>query len=145
MWFEVDGVQVFAQTGGRPFDPSLQTVVMIHGAGKGPDGMAAAVPISGAPRMERFAVDLQDMVLAQCTAFGSVAESADWLIRLLDTANLETVALVGHSLGALISLDAAGRYAGRVSRAALLGVTPKMPVHQICWMRQRKIVRWRGS
>ena len=38
--------------------------------------------------------------------------------------------MVGHSLGALISLDAAGRYAGRVSRAALLGVTPKMPVHQ---------------
>lgn len=130
MWFEVDGVQVFAQTGGRPFDPSLQTVVMIHGAGMDQTVWQQQSRYLAHHGWNVLAVDLPGHGRSEGTAFGSVAESADWLIRLLDTAKLETVALVGHSLGALISLDAAGRYAGRVSRAALLGVTPKMPVHQ---------------
>ena len=40
------------------------------------------------------------------------------------------MALVGHSLGALISLETAARYGDKVEKLALLGVTPKMAVHQ---------------
>ena len=145
MWFEVDGVQIFAQTGGRQFDPSLQTVVMIHGAGMEHTVWQQQSRYLAHHGWNVLAVDLPGHGRSKGAACGSVAEGADWLIRLLDTAKLETVALVGHSLGALISLDTAGRYAGRVSRAALLGVTPKCRSTKICWMRQRKIVRWRGS
>jgi len=33
MQLSVKGVDIFIATGGRPFDPSLPAVVMLHGAG----------------------------------------------------------------------------------------------------------------
>ena len=33
MQLSVKGIDAFIATGGRPFDPSLPTVVMLHGAG----------------------------------------------------------------------------------------------------------------
>jgi pimeloyl-ACP methyl ester carboxylesterase len=48
---------------------------------------------------------------------------------LLDAAGVAKAALVGHSMGALVALEAAARHGGRVSALALLGAAPKMPVH----------------
>ena len=33
MQLSVNGIETFVATGGRPFDPSLPAVVMLHGAG----------------------------------------------------------------------------------------------------------------
>ena len=33
MQLSVNGNEIFVATGGKPFDPSLPSVVMIHGAG----------------------------------------------------------------------------------------------------------------
>ena len=129
MWFEVGGARVFAQTGGRSIDPLLPTVVMIHGAGMDQTIWQQQSRYLAHHGWNVLAIDLPEHGRSSGIARSSVSASADWLINFLDAAELETVALVGHSLGALISLDAAGRHGDRVSRAALLGVTPKMPVH----------------
>ena len=76
-----------------------------------------------------FAVDLPGHGVSMGYPSESVGSAADWLIALLDAIGLKRTILVGHSLGALISLDAAGRYGHRVEKLVLLGVTPKMPVH----------------
>ena len=130
MWFEVGGARVFSQTGGRSIDPLLPTVVMIHGAGMDQTIWQQQSRYLAHHGWNVLAIDLPGHGRSSGIARSSVSASADWLINFLDAAELETVALVGHSLGALISLDAAGRHGDRVSRAALLGVTPKMPVHQ---------------
>ena len=130
MWFEVGGARVFAQTGGRSIDPLLPTVVMIHGAGMDQTIWQQQSRYLAHHGWNVLEIDLPGHGRSSGIARSSVSASADWLIKFLDAAELETVALVGHSLGALISLDAAGRHGDRVSRAALLGVTPKMPVHQ---------------
>ena len=59
----------------------------------------------------------------------------DWSIPPKDIGELVThlgltnAIGVGHSMGALVALDCAARHGGLVSRLALLGVAPKMPVH----------------
>ncbi len=130
MWFEVSGARVFAQTGGRSIDPSLPVVVMIHGAGMDQTVWQQQSRYLAHHGWNVLAIDLPGHGRSSGTAHSSVSENADWLINFLNVVELEAVSLVGHSLGALISLDVAGRYGDRVSRAALLGVTSKMPVHQ---------------
>jgi pimeloyl-ACP methyl ester carboxylesterase len=53
---------------------------------------------------------------------------ADWLLAALDAAGVAQAALVGHSMGSLIALEAAARAPQRVTHLALLGTTYPMKV-----------------
>jgi pimeloyl-ACP methyl ester carboxylesterase len=55
---------------------------------------------------------------------------ADWIVGVLDTHGIETAAIVGHSMGALIALDAASRRPDRVERVACIGVGYPMKVSE---------------
>jgi pimeloyl-ACP methyl ester carboxylesterase len=61
-------------------------------------------------------------------ALDSVEALADWLLGLLDAAGVERAALVGHSMGSLIALEAAARAPQRVSHLAMLGTAFPMTV-----------------
>jgi pimeloyl-ACP methyl ester carboxylesterase len=54
---------------------------------------------------------------------------AEWLGDLIQTLRVPSAHLVGHSMGALIGLDLAARHPDRITRLALLGAAPRMPVH----------------
>ena len=129
MELTVAGQRVHAGTGGRAFDPDLPLVVFIHGAGL--DHTVWALPARYFAHRDRavLAVDLPGHGKSEGDALTSIGDMADWIVRLLDEAGAERAALVGHSMGALIALDAAARYSQRVRALALMGVAPKMPVH----------------
>jgi len=129
MELTVAGQRVHAGTGGRAFDPDLPLVVFIHGAGL--DHTVWALPARYFAHRDRavLAVDLPGHGKSEGKALTSIGDMADWIVRLLDEAGAERAALVGHSMGALIALDAAARYSQRVRALALMGVAPKMPVH----------------
>jgi pimeloyl-ACP methyl ester carboxylesterase len=61
-------------------------------------------------------------------ALSSVPQMADWLLATLDAADIAQAALVGHSMGSLIALEAAARAPQRVTHLALLGSTYPMKV-----------------
>lgn len=61
-------------------------------------------------------------------ALASVPQMADWLLTTLDAAGVQQAALVGHSMGSLIALEAAARAPQRVTHLALLGSTYPMKV-----------------
>ena len=126
----MDDAKIFAQTGGKTFDAEKPSVVLLHGAGMDQTVWQQQSRYLAHHGWNVFAVDLPGHGLSTGQPPESVPAGADWLISFLDAARLEKAALVGHSLGALISLETAGRYSDRVSQLALLGVTPKMPVHQ---------------
>ena len=125
----VAGHRVHAGTGGRDFDPDLPLVVFIHGAGF--DHTVWALPARYFAHHDRavLAVDLPGHGKSAGAPLTSIAALADWVVHLLDAVGAEKAALVGHSMGALVALEAAGRHAARVRAAALLGPAPKMPVH----------------
>ncbi|MYM25995.1 alpha/beta fold hydrolase [Duganella sp. FT135W] len=61
-------------------------------------------------------------------ALTSVSAMADWLLAQLDAAGVTQAALIGHSMGSLIALEAAARAPQRVSHLVMLGSTYPMKV-----------------
>ena len=129
MELTVAGHRVHAGTGGRAFDPDLPLIVFLHGAGM--DHTVWALPARYFAHRDRvvLAVDLPGHGKSAGAPLTSIAAMADWVVKLLDEVGAVKAALAGHSMGALVALEAAARHSGRVRALALLGAAPKMPVH----------------
>ena len=128
MLFSVNGSSVYAYTGSRAFDPTLPSVVFVHGAANDHSVWALQSRYFAHHGCGVLAVDLPGHGRSGGAPLASVADIADWIVALLDAASIDRAALVGHSLGSLAALDAAARYPSRISRIALLGPSVPMPV-----------------
>ena len=126
----VAGHQVYAYTGSRAFDPALPTIVFVHGAAHDHGVWALQSRYFAHHGRNVLAVDLPGHGRSEGEPLAAVAAIADWLVALLDSLAVESVALVGHSLGALAVLDAAGRHQRHVARVALLGPSVPMRVSE---------------
>ena len=60
---------------------------------------------------------------------GTIEDMAAWVLDCMTALGLGQAALVGHSMGALVALEAAAMRPEAVHGLALLGVAPEMPVH----------------
>ena len=121
MQLEIDGHAVFAATGGRPLDVAKPAIVFVHGAALDHTVWKLQTRYFAWRDNAVLAVDLPGHGRSEGAPLESVPAIADWLTRLMDAAGLEQTALVGHSMGALVALDAAGRHGDRVAKLALLG------------------------
>jgi pimeloyl-ACP methyl ester carboxylesterase len=129
MELSVDGRTVFAATGGKPFDPAAPAIVFIHGSGGDHTVWALQTRYFAWHGSSVLAIDLPGHGRSDGPVLETIDALADWTVRLLDAAGVETAAIVGHSLGALVALEAAARYPDRVRAIALLGVAERMAVH----------------
>jgi len=129
MDLSVAGQRVHAGTGGRAFDPDIPLVIFLHGAGLDHTVWALPARYFAHHDCSVLAVDLPGHGKSSGAALTSIAHMADWVAKLLDEVGIAQAILVGHSMGALVALEAAARHGGRVRALALLGVAPKMPVH----------------
>ncbi|MCW5746445.1 MAG: alpha/beta hydrolase [Alphaproteobacteria bacterium] len=125
----VDGQPVFATTGGVAFDPAKPVVVFLHGAGFDRTTWRLQTRWFANHGRSVLAVDFPGHGRSGGAPLPSIAAMADWTIRLLDAAGVKQAALVGHSMGGLVALDAAGRYPERVRALGLCGIAVEMPVH----------------
>jgi len=124
----VAGDAVYGYTGSRAFDPDVPTIVFVHGAAQDHGVWALQSRYFAHHRRNAVAVDLPGHGRSDGKPLASVPAIADWLFALLDALRVDRVALVGHSMGALAALDAAGRGPDRITRLALLGPSVPMPV-----------------
>jgi pimeloyl-ACP methyl ester carboxylesterase len=129
MEFTVDGKRVYAATGGKPFDPKLPAVLFIHGAGGDHTVWALQTRWFAYHGRTVLALDLPGHGRSDGPALGSVADAAAWVGRLLDAAGLDKAALIGHSMGALISLATAAALPERVWGLCLVGASYPMGVN----------------
>jgi len=128
MELRVRGKKVYAATGGKPFDPALPAVVFIHGAGMDHTVWALQTRWFAWHGRSVLAVDLPGHGRSEGPALESIGDLADWVFALLDAAGAQSAALVGHSMGSFISLEAAARKPERVRALALCGCAAEMPV-----------------
>lgn len=128
MQFELQGRRVYAYTGTRPIVPSQRTVVFIHGAANDHSVWALQSRYFAYHGCNVLAVDLPGHGKSDGPALGTIEELAGWVIGLLDTAGIERAALVGHSMGSLIALTAAGTQPARVDKLVLVGSAFPMKV-----------------
>jgi pimeloyl-ACP methyl ester carboxylesterase len=130
MDISVDGRRAYVATGGRPFDPAKPVVIFIHGAGQDHTNWQLPARWFAWHGHAVLAVDLPGHGRSDGPPLATVPELAGWIGRLLAAAGAETAALVGHSLGGAIALEAAAALGGRVRRLALLATAPALPVNE---------------
>ncbi|UTY59760.1 alpha/beta fold hydrolase [Massilia sp. erpn] len=128
MLLNVQGAQAYCYTGGKAFDAQLPTLVFLHGAQNDHSVWGLQSRYLAHHGYSVLAVDLPGHGRSKGAAKRSVEELADWLVALLDAAGVLRAALIGHSMGSLIALEAAQRAPQRVSHLALLGSTYPMKV-----------------
>jgi pimeloyl-ACP methyl ester carboxylesterase len=128
MQLSVNGVETFVATGGRPFDPSLPTVVMIHGAGFDSSTWALHSRWFAHHGYSVLAPDLPGHGRSSGKPLPTIAEMADWIVALLQAAGAAKAKLIGHSMGSLIALETAARHPEKVSALCLIGTAATMTV-----------------
>ena len=75
-----------------------------------------------------LAADLPGHCKSDGEAPSSVEEAADFIAALLDAAGAQKAALVGHSWGSLIAMEAAARLKDRITHTVLVGTAFPMKV-----------------
>ncbi len=128
MNLSVNGLDAFAATGGRKFDPRLPTVVLIHGAGFDHSAWALHSRWFAHHGFSVLVPDLPGHGRSAGPALRTIAEMADWTAALLDAASAGAAHLIGHSMGSLIALETAARRPEKVSALSLIGTAAAMTV-----------------
>lgn len=130
MKLDVQGRSAYAYTGGRPFDASLPAVVFVHGALHDHSAWNLLARWAAHHGHAVLAVDLPGHGFSDGPPLPDVEALAGWLLALLDAAGVQQAALVGHSMGSLIALEAAGRAPERVTRLVMMGTAYPMRVSE---------------
>ena len=125
----VDGQSVFAADYGRPSEPDGLGIVFVHGAGMDHSVWTLQARWFAWHGWNALAVDLPGHGRSAGEALATIEAAAARLGRFLDAAGAARAWLVGHSMGALIALEAAAWAPERVAGLVLLGAAARMPVH----------------
>ena len=128
MNFIVQGYPAFAYAGGREFDPARPAIVFLHGAAFDHSVWQWQSRYLAHHGFTVLAVDLPAHGRSPGPIRTSIAGFADWVNGLLDAAALPSAIVVGHSMGSLIALESAIRFAHRVDKLVLVGTSVPMPV-----------------
>jgi pimeloyl-ACP methyl ester carboxylesterase len=128
MQLKVNGQDVFAATGGKAFDPSLPSVVLLHGAGMDHTAWALHDRWFAHNGFSLLAPDLPGHGRSAGDPLKTIADLADWTAALIKAAGASKARLVGHSMGSLIALEAAARHPEMVTGLTLIATSAKMAV-----------------
>ena len=128
MQLSVNGSDTFIATGGREFDPSLPTLVLLHGAGFDHSSWALHSRWFAHHGYNVLAPDLPGHGRSSGPPLPAISEMADWTAALIEAAGAAKARLVGHSMGSLIALETAARHPTKVSALGLIGTAATMTV-----------------
>ncbi|MBA2963930.1 MULTISPECIES: alpha/beta fold hydrolase [Ramlibacter] len=128
MELTVNGHPAYCYTGGKPFDAAKPTAVFVHGVLNDHSVWTLQTRYLANHGWNVLAVDLPGHCRSGGDAPASVEEAAGFIAALLDAAGVQRAALVGHSWGSLIALEAAARLGERVSHLVLVGTAFPMKV-----------------
>ncbi|MET0540616.1 MAG: alpha/beta hydrolase [Variovorax sp.] len=127
----VNGHATYAYTGGKVFDAAKPTIVFIHGVLNDHSVWILQSRWFANHGWNVLAVDLPGHCRSAGAPPARVEDGADFVIALLDAAGIDKAALVGHSFGSLIALEAAARAPQRVTHLALVGTAYPMTVSPV--------------
>ena len=130
MNFAVQGRNAFAYAAAHELDAAKRTIVFVHGAGLDHSSWGLQSRYFGYHGFNVLAVDLPAHGRSEGPALASIGDMADWVRKLLDEKKIRKAALVGHSMGSLVSLEFAARYPEVAEKIALIGTAYPMKVSE---------------
>ena len=130
MYIDVIGQQTYAYTAGKVFNPAQRTVVLIHGVLCDHSVWALQSRYLANHGWNVLAIDLPGHCKSAGAPPATVQEAATFIQALLDAQGVKQAALVGHSFGSLIALQAAAQLGERISHLAMVGTAYPMKVSQ---------------
>jgi pimeloyl-ACP methyl ester carboxylesterase len=128
MKLSVLGAPTYCYTGGKAFDAAKPTAVFIHGVLNDHSVWILQSRFMAHHGWNVLAVDLPGHCRSGGQAPASVEAAADFIAALLDAAGVARAALIGHSWGSLIALEAAARLGERISHLVMVGTAYPMKV-----------------
>lgn len=128
MEFTVRGESTYAYTGARSLDVSMPSIVFVHGAGLDHTVWIQQSRWFAHHGYNVLALDLPGHGRSSGPLLTSIEDMAGWLHECVDALELERPAVAGHSMGALVTLQAAGTKPDRFAWAGLLGIAVPMQV-----------------
>ena len=131
MQLKVNGFTTYCYTGGKTFDAGKPTVVFIHGVLNDHSVWILQSRYLANHGWNVLAVDLPGHCRSAGNAPATVQAAADFIVALLDAAQIDRAALVGHSFGSLIALEAAARLQSRATHLVLVGTAFPMKVSDL--------------
>jgi pimeloyl-ACP methyl ester carboxylesterase len=129
MELRFDGKRVAAGTGGRAIAGDRPLVVLLHGAGMDHTIWAFQARALAHRGRSVLALDFPGHGGSDGPALASVEAMAQWVLRVVALLGIDRFRLAGHSMGALVALEAAAAAESRVEALALVGVVSEMRVH----------------
>ncbi len=128
MIFTVNGHPTYCYTGGKPFDAAKPTAIFIHGVLNDHSVWILQTRYLAHHGWNVLALDLPGHCRSGGEPPATVEDAADFVLALMDAAGLAQAALIGHSFGSLIALEAASKAPSRVSQLVLVGIAFPMRV-----------------
>ena len=124
----INGAKTYCYTGGKPFDATKPSVIFIHGVLNDHSVWILQSRYLTHHGFNVLALDLPGHCRSAGEPPASVEAAADFVLALMDAAGLAQAALVGHSFGSLIALEAASRAPQRIRQLVLVGTAFPMKV-----------------
>ncbi|RYX93840.1 MAG: alpha/beta hydrolase [Comamonadaceae bacterium] len=128
MELDVNGHTTYCYTGGKTFDAARPTVVFIHGVLNDHSVWILQTRWFANHGYNVLAPDLPGHGRSEGEPPATVEAGAQFVFDLLDAAGVKAAALVGHSFGSLIAVEAAGSLPERVTHLAMVGTASPMKV-----------------
>jgi len=121
--------ELFVYTGAREHKANQPAVVFVHGTGM--DHTVWVLPSRYFARhgYNVLSLDLPGHGKSGGNPVSTIDEMADAVAEVMEAAGIANAALVGHSMGSLVTLSAAARYPDKARALALIGTTAPMGVH----------------
>ena len=129
MYFDVKGKQVFASTGGKPFDNSLPTIIFLAGSALDHTFWGLHSRFFAFRKYAVLVLDTPGHTNSEGPALTSIEALGDWLNDVVEALDLKNISIVAHSQGCLTTLEYASRYPDRLKSVSLITSGLATPVN----------------
>jgi pimeloyl-ACP methyl ester carboxylesterase len=129
MYFEANGKQVFATTGGKAFDNKLPTIIFLHGSGLDHTFWGLHSRFFAFRKYSVLVLDYPGHTHSEGPPLTSIEALADWVNDVVNALDVNNISLVAHSQGCLVALEYASRYKDRLKSVSFIASGLATPVN----------------
>ncbi len=128
MYATVNNLKTFYSVGNGAIAKDQPSVIFLHGAGMDHTVWVLPARYFARHHYNFFSLDFPGNGRSEGPPLKTVEALSDWLAEFMKVLEIDQAAIVGHSMGSLVSINFAARYPDKTRVMALLGTSTPMPV-----------------